>query len=326
MLLAGAGLCTLWLVGRSNPRPDDVAVVDLATGRQIDRFVREDALLGYRPIPNLAVRVEKRSATRTPIYDVTYTFDSRSRRYTPTSGEEGRDHFAIFTGGSFAFGEGLNDNETLPFYFGTLTRHYLPYNYGFSGYGTQQMLALLEAGELRSEIEPKRGVLLYVYLNLHISRVIGSLRVVNGWGANMPYYDLDEPGKVRRFGSFKSGRPWTYLLFTIAARTRLQEYFNLRYPRHSAQQDVLVAKVIEASRERFLELFPGSRFLVLIYPRTGRSRMIQLLQQRGIQLLDYQELFDPKDPSLRIPGDGHPTAKANRIVARQLVADVVPGQ
>ena len=73
--------------------------------------------LGYAPYPNRVVEAWKIVGSDR-IYDVTYTIDSHGLRKTPgiTASAAARSAF-LFFGGSFTFGEGLNDDETLPYQF-----------------------------------------------------------------------------------------------------------------------------------------------------------------------------------------------------------------
>lgn len=326
VLLSAAALLSALALAWLRPPADETVVFDADSGERLRGFAREDVLLGYRPIADLSVRVLKR-AGETSVYEARYSFDGRSRRRTPLAEGKRPPRFAIFMGCSFAFGEGVNDDQTLPYYFAAYGDGYRPYNYGFSGYGTQQMLALLEGGDLPAEIAEESGLLVYVYLSQHVQRAIGSLQVFNGWGAYMPYYFIDGSGTLRRSGNFTSGRPWTALWFWTAGKLRLPQYLGFDYPRQVPEHDELVARMVEEARNRFLKLFPGSRFAVLIYPRGSRdTRLAPRLKRMGIPYFDYWDLLDGADPSLRIAGDGHPTSKAYEIVARRLVADIASGR
>jgi len=115
------------------------------------------------------------------VYDVTYNIDNNQRRITPTGSNlsinpVGSDtsflsrFFDIFKsdkkevsepkinklqnqkykgnmnvfGGSWVFGEGLNDNETLPYYLQQIFPDYKVTNFGFHGWGPHNALYLLE--------------------------------------------------------------------------------------------------------------------------------------------------------------------------------------
>jgi len=98
------------------------------------------------------------------VYDVTYNIDNNQRRITPTDsklskkpGKKGvsepknnkpqnqkyEGNINVF-GGSWVFGEGLNDNETLPYYLQKIFPDYKVTNFGFHGWGPHNALYLLE--------------------------------------------------------------------------------------------------------------------------------------------------------------------------------------
>ncbi|MEI6128295.1 MAG: hypothetical protein WCQ99_17240, partial [Pseudomonadota bacterium] len=85
--------------------------------------------LGYRPRPNLHFSAFHKVNNRVS-YDAAYTIDEYGRRLTPGLNEWGKDFFILFFGCSFTFGEGLQDNETLPFYVSEYAGRYRAYNYG----------------------------------------------------------------------------------------------------------------------------------------------------------------------------------------------------
>ena len=77
------------------------------------------------------------------IYDVIYSIGEDGFRVTPQS--ISRSRYVNFFGCSFTFGEGLNDNQTLPFYFAQKSDSYSSKNFGFHGYGPHQAVAILES-------------------------------------------------------------------------------------------------------------------------------------------------------------------------------------
>jgi len=80
------------------------------------------------------------------IYLVEYTINNMLERFTPGSENLNSGiHVNIF-GGSFAFGEGLDDNETLPFFVSQAIRRAQVRNFGFHGAGVARALRILEAG------------------------------------------------------------------------------------------------------------------------------------------------------------------------------------
>ena len=127
-----------------------------------------------------------------------------------------RKRFLLLFGGSFAFGEGVGQRETLAFYIGELAPGVRPYNYGFHGYGPPHLLARVEAGGLRQELEEPSGWLVYLLIDSHVNRAIGSMVVYSGWSDTTPFYAPDEAGVPRRRGSFTPSQRAVWLRPTSA--------------------------------------------------------------------------------------------------------------
>jgi hypothetical protein len=79
------------------------------------------------------------------IYDVTYTIDADQTRLTPSDSKISAPGITVnFFGGSFMFGEGLNDNQTIPYFFSQFIPGATVKNYGFHGHGVHNSLKLLD--------------------------------------------------------------------------------------------------------------------------------------------------------------------------------------
>ncbi|MDD5455184.1 MAG: hypothetical protein PHW62_06795, partial [Candidatus Ratteibacteria bacterium] len=140
----------------------------------IEKYCVNDPITGYKPQPDSSKHVIKRYKSGKIIYDVTYTTDGYGRRITKQKSKA--DSYVIYFGDSLIFGEGLDDEETLPYYFSTLTKSSV-YNYGCSGYGPNMMLAQLSEKDLSSEIKEKKGIAVYLFIDNHIRRAIGDIYI-----------------------------------------------------------------------------------------------------------------------------------------------------
>jgi hypothetical protein len=289
-------------------------------------FFVPDSLLGYHP-PRKAITV--RAMEETPsgreIYNVTYTFDSLGRRVTPRPEDLQPSYFAMFTIGSFAFGEGLNDNQTIPYFFSKAAPEFESYNYSFSGYGPQQMCELLGQKNFGSEMQEHRGVLIYTFIDAHIDRAIGSMYVYNGWCRKCPYFVRLENGDVLRKGNFTSGRPLTSLLYRILGMSNIVKYLGWNLPSHISQNDLEVTVgLIAESQKRFLASFPDSKFYVAFFPGCQYSKQLcPMLRQAGITYFDYSGLIYLRNPEYFIDQmDKHPSSVADSTIANMLVRDL----
>jgi hypothetical protein len=258
------------------------------------------------------------------VFDAHLSTDRYGRRNIPVPPSAARTNLALFFGCSFTLGAGLNDDETLPYYVARRAASYQVHNFGGSGYGPQHMLARLTdepAIEAQLERTGQDRLLIYVFPGFHVRRAVGA----GGFGPNFPFYDLDASGALVRKGTFASARPIRTGLFSLLGHTELFHYFDGRF--YPSDRDVAVTvQIIEASLKAFQKKFGSDRFYVVIYPdsREVAARVIPLFEARGIKYLDYSRLFSLRDPGLAIPGEGHPTAAANRILSERLLADI-PG-
>jgi hypothetical protein len=107
-------------------------------------YVVQSDLFGYAPVPGTTKIVRKVHGDQL-IYEVAYTIGSDGHRITPPGRDPGSNECIVFFGDSFTIGEGVNDDESMPYLVGTL-QPYKVRNFGFHGYGPHQMLAAIEHG------------------------------------------------------------------------------------------------------------------------------------------------------------------------------------
>lgn len=259
------------------------------------------------------------------IYDVTYKIDDRRRRITPVETRPSRDKHALFFADSFAYGEGVQENETLEYYVGALAPRYMPYNYGFHSGSALEMLAKLESGELPDEVPEKKGVLIYLYIDDHIFRTIGTMRYTM-WDVHRPYYSITDEGKVVRDGDLTSGRSWLTGLYMLLGKSEILKYFDVDFPPRVTDRHVkFLAQLLQEARKLYVQQFPGSEFYVLLYPRARKfgPTLCSYLQEMKIVCLDYTDLIPANDrKKYKLPVDGHPNAQAYELLARRVVADL----
>jgi len=253
-----------------------------------------------------------------------YTTDDYGRRIVPEHSENReKKFFALFFGCSYTFGEGLQDNETLPFYYSLFQPSVKPYNYGLSGYGPQQMLEHLKRENIKDEIAEQQGILIYIFIDHHINRVIGTMRSYSLWADIMPYYVLDQSNNLVRKGSFRTGRPLLNKLYWLLNRSQVVKALNLDYPRINKKHFELTARMFLESQKLFYKKFGSDKYYILFYPG---SRYVQnlkpYLQKFGISYLDYSGLFNPSDPQYHIPSDVHPNSHALKLIAEKIAQDI----
>lgn len=291
------------------------------SGEHAQAFFQRDDWLGYTLVPDTRV-IASRKKGEEILYKVLYSVDAHRRRVTPIEYLEPDPHFMLFFGGSYTFGEGVNDNETMPSYVSQLAPRYKSYNYGVGGYGPQHMLAKLQSEEMTTEIDENQGVLIYTFIYEHVDRAIGSMVIHNQRGDVMPYYFIDTSGELVRRGNFVSGRPLVALFYSIAGQSQILKYFHVDFPPSTRDQDLeTTVRIFEEARNVYREKFNSDEFYILIYPGLGAPELIPYLETAGLNYLDYSDLPNIHNNDFWL-GEGHPSAKAHKIIAEKLVQDL----
>lgn len=305
---------------------------DCATARIHSRiFMQHDGLLGSSPYPDISVNVIK-ADNLSLIYKAKYSTDNLGRRFTPVTNPTARKKYALFFGGSFIFGEGVNDNETLPYYFSKIAMSYRAYNYGFGGYGPQHMLARLEGEKIRTDIKENEGLLIYLFTDWHVQRAVGNAKLVATHGGGYPYYTYDAMGNLIRKKDFNNGRFILTKIYKLLAKSNFINYFKIDFPLVITDKHIrLTTDMIKEARNNFKTQFKSDNFYVLIYPMSKRysKKIIPYLKEAGVKYLDFSDLLDKplmEEKLSRdlffIKDDGHPTARLHEMVVKKLVQEL----
>jgi hypothetical protein len=269
--------------------------------------------LGFQNKPDIVVKSVQFHNDKA-VYNVTHTTDEFGRRITPL--RPGQEKFILFMGDSYTFGWGVEDEEALPYQAAELATDYAVYNYGVNAYGTNHLLAKLEQGNLRQEVHQEKGILVYTFIDGHVNRNIGTFKIHSSRGHHMPYYNSN----VERQGDLVSGRPFLSVVYGIMGNSQVVKYLDIDFPEITNEHYRFTSKIISQAQQEFKQQFPESEFYVLLFPKNSQ-KIIPYLQQEKVKYLDYSQLFG-ENVEYRIPHDGHPTMRAYKVVAEQLVLDL----
>jgi hypothetical protein len=309
---------------------ENKAFLDVRDGREVN-FILTNETIGYYPKSDSVVRSIRTIGDGTVVYNAVYSIDAFSRRITPVKHTAARENFMLCFGCSLMFGEGVNDTETLPYYLARFMPVYRPYNYAYAGYGPQEMLAKLQSGAIGREINEKHGIALFLFIDNHVNRTIGSLRVAGNWGGDMPYYSIGKNNALVRNGSFISGRHFTTALYQKVINNKFLNRWIQRkgrdFPTITNGHVTLACRVIEESRNEFRRQFNSDDFYVIIFPgSTHADLMMRYFRTKGIKYLDYHTVTEFNKEKYSILNDGHPTAIAYKTLAEMVAKDIKSGQ
>jgi len=282
--------------------------------------------LGYGP--NKGVMVDASLVVnRQTVYDVSYTINATGQRIGPLTPQPGKDCI-LFFGGSFAFGEGLHDDETLPWRVGERTG-LATINFGFHGYGPHQMLSAIQNGVVEEAATCKPIAAIYWTLPDHVFRVAG----YKLWDADGPRYILGPDGQALRAGTFADAITATdRALRKLRAKLDLSAAYRRFIGRYSGYEDEDIAiflAVIAASRNELQARYPGIEFSVLFWDAPEDAINARL--QAGIEAIPsrvYRVSASIPDLAVNrdaytLAYDGHPTAATNEKLANYVVQEIL---
>jgi hypothetical protein len=292
------------------------------------RYQERHPFLGSRPKPSV---VEHATATYADelIYDVEYTIGEDGLRLAPPAADPAAD-CVLFFGGSFMYGEGLDDEEALPYQVGVQSGgRARVFNFGFHGHGASQMLSALEHGYVDDAIDCLPTHAVYLAIDSHVERLLPG-----GWRSFAPRYVRDGAGGVVFRGLLRDAAPVNWFTTTIEPRLRKSKLVSriLDYSRPPGEETFdlyidLVAQAAETQRDRY----PGIEVHMLVWDDwdEGEPGIGELTELTG-------DLDGIHRASAILPGftdstqqyrihsrDWHPNALANRLLAGYVVENIL---
>lgn len=285
-----------------------------------------DTARGYAAGANVRKRVRKSLGDRV-IYDVVYSTNARGLRVAPRDlkppipGPAGGAQNVVFLGDSFTFGEGLPDDAAIPYQLEELSGgRCRSYNFGFHGYGAQQMLRILETGLLDQAVT-EQGPLVVVYgaLLQHIERASGKMI----WDEKVPRYRLNASGVAECVGTFADDPDFAENLKRSKALSdpRAQLLAGLAGPPRTPEDTRLFVQLVRQARDAVAKR--QGKFLVLLWPLGDKDApaVARELVQAGIDVVSVDDVLkeypDPPE-KYRIELDNHPSRLATARIAAYL--------
>ena len=255
------------------------------------------------------------------IYKVHYSTNAHGLRRS-MGGERAKGGFGciLVYGGSFSFGEGLNDEETLPWRIDVLTgRRHRVYNFGLQGYGPHQMLASLESGHTASIVDCKDEPVVVIYQSMldHVRRVSG----LKSWDTRGPRYRVDDQGKAVLSGHFDETITRGRLFHLLDESYIFRSVLGADRALGKEDYDLFLA-VVEKARARSAELFDLQDFVVIYWDAGLQDPLPDMLGDLNIRVYRVNDIIPGSrsyDSEYRLPGDPHPSALADEKLAGFIV-------
>lgn len=299
-----------------------------------EEFFVADDVLGYKPAADRRIGHRAYGGEQL-LYDVTYTLNDHGLRIaSPLTGDDKTTLPCIaFFGDSFTFGEGMTDEQTMPYQvWKQMGPSYRTVNFAFLGYGPHQMLATLEQGQVESHGHCRPTHIVYQAIPTHVSRAAG----LEAWDHHGPRYAWRSDGSVYQVGHFDDVRPSTPLQWLRLAHRHLHAQVRssleasvlyrtlLNSHRPVTPEDVaLFAAIVGTAKQTASRTYPGAMFQVLFWDydddaEVGEQVLAQL-QVQGVVVHPMSTIL-PGFPAERAryeisPYDRHPNAQAHARIA-----------
>ena len=301
-------------VGSSSPR----SLREERWNRWWDSIYQRDDVLGHRAKPGYKNSCELLYDGQL-VFDATYTIDEDGLRVGPTEAEDAPRACVLFFGGSYTFGEGVDDEATMPYLVGARSAGlYRVRNFGFSGYGPHQMLAQIESGVVARVADCDPAYAVYQAHPHHVLRAGGKW----WWDHRGPRYTMTTDGDAHREGNFDDGTGFLDGLLTRSAAAR-----RARDAVRPDENDVeLFHAIVHRSRRLLEQAYPGIEFHVLYWdvgdPRLfdDDDRTTQITVHRVTDIFPERQRWEGV---YTFEHDVHPTPHAHSLLAGHIVRNVL---
>lgn len=294
-------------------------------GRYTRDYFIADNLLGYGPTKGISATAQKYFADSL-VYNVVYSIGPDGLRVAPPY-QQGATGCVLFFGDSLTFGEGLTDEQAMPYRVGILSAgRYRVYNFAFHGYGPHQMLAQLEQSVVQRTIACQPQHAIYQAIVPHIARVAGRAF----WDKHGPRYRITSGHQVVLSGHFDD-TPAAAVITALRLR-EMQIYTHLLGDlRPYSDADIeLYLDVVQQARDAFEREYPGGKFHVLLWHYRGDRVYDQVMNGLRARQLDVRSVdaILPQyaaHPEIYQIGahDAHPNARADDLIADYVLKDIL---
>ena len=283
----------------------------IVTRARPDSWRRNVMGLGSLPVPNTVTEFTEFLDGRT-IADVTYRIDASGLREI-SAAVQGRPRRVAFFGCSFMFGHGVEENQTLPYYFvRDAGDTFEGFNFAGEGWGPHQMLREIETGFVR-RVAGVPDLAIYEAIPDHLRRVAGRAPWEDG-----PKYKLCRGEDACYAGPFHSAyyeicRHWLEQSWIV-------KFFESHFASFSRPSDIPLFLAVLRKTRSLLEK-NGTRFVIVLWDQNELARaMIRALRANGFDVIPVSSIVPQSDLTIRpvTQLDRHPSPATNKAIATYL--------
>jgi hypothetical protein len=271
--------------------------------------------IGSLPIPNSTTEFREFLNGRL-IVDVTYTIDANGLREIPAA-MQGGPHRVVFFGCSFMFGHGVENDQTLPYYFvqdssGTFEG----FNFAGEGWGPHQMLREIENGFVR-RVAGTPEFAIYELIPDHLRRLAGRAPWEDG-----PKYELC-PGDEACY-SGPSHSTYYNLLRRWFNESWTVKYVDDHFATLSRPSDIPLFLAVLRRTRSLLEK-NGTRFIIVLWDQNELAKtMMKTLRANRFDVIALSSVVSEEAKKVHplTQLDRHPSPETNKAIAMYLWRNV----
>jgi len=272
--------------------------------------------------------IEKVKGTGEIIYKVTMSTDALGRRITPIKGSRPRNKHLVFYGCSYTVGEGMGQEETIPYFTAAATKNYRAYNLAVNGGNVSEAWTYTHYLDKLKDIPEKKGYAFYIFFDDHVPRYKGNVQNLSMWIYTRPLVRPEADGTIHYYGLWRHARPLAVGISQLLSKSVFLRAIQFNFPPIYPQDLEDYVKVLVSIRQGYWDKFGSDNPFVIVFYFNHASHLAPLLkpllEREHIPYLDYSSIFlgNMSNERLTLPYDGHPNALAHKILGEQIAEDL----
>lgn len=267
---------------------------------------------------------------------VDYHLDNNYTRANESNFKNKSKSHIILDGCSFAFGEGLIEENTLSAIIQKIEPNFKTYNLSFIGGSLHLSMHLQDIIDLKNIVTPQNGLYVYVFIPDQLSRWHNAPNTLTWRDKDTPIYErvgetYQLTGKTSDLTSFKFLNFMREMgLANIVVRAMNSPLDNLKFTDHQLQS---YADGIAYLKQRYSSQFPKGKFVFLFHPlgdnRDISNRLGLKLNEMGITTyhpaIDFIKVIGPdfSTANYQLRYDDHPNKEMNLWLAKWINENIL---
>ncbi len=219
----------------------------------------------------------------------------------------------VTAGCSFAYGAGLNDNETFSAVLSKYT-HSNVYNIAIPGASPRELLYILRNPELLDKLIPPKNIqyFIYVYIYDHKRRLYSNMRPIVPFFKTVKYNNLSPKNPEQYY----TGLKFIKIPNTINSFYTIKYINNFLYNhQYFKNSNILLNMYIKEIHKEIKKNFGDTKFVIFVYNNEGNENF-QELENDGIIIIKSSDILKENlnDLKYKIYDKEHPNAKAWEVI------------